>query len=144
MQTIVDDSNAVLPDLPEPSYLTSLSSIAYDPQDAEEILKTLKTDKASGPDGRSNHILKELSHELSSHLCSLFNKSVSLGNFPPPFKDATLTSVHKKGDPSLVINHRPIYLLNSEAKLFENLSLNISIITPKTTACYLLCIQALS
>ena len=57
-QTVLDDSNAVLPELPEPSYLTSLSSIAFDPQEVEEILRTLKTDKASGPDGLSNLILK--------------------------------------------------------------------------------------
>ena len=120
-QTILDDSNAVLPELPEPSYLTSLSSIAFDPQEVEEILRTLKTDKASGPDGLSNRILKELSHELSSPLCSLFNKSLSLGKFPSPYKDANVTPVHKKGDLSLVSNYRPISLLNSVAKLFEKL-----------------------
>ena len=82
-QTILDDSNAVLPDLSEPFYL---NSIAFDPQEVGDILTTLKTDKASGPDGLSNRILKELSHELSSPLCSLFNKSLSLGNFPSPSK----------------------------------------------------------
>ena len=144
-QTVLDDSNAVLPELPEPSYLTSLSSIAFDPQEVEEILRTLKTDKASGPDGLSNHILKELSHELSSPLCSLFNKSLSLGKFPSPYKDANVTPVHKKGDLSLVSNYRPISLLNSVAKLFKkNLSLNISIITSKTITCYLPCNQASS
>ena len=71
-QTVLDDSSAVLSELPEPSYLTSLSSIAD------------KADKASGPDGLSNRILKELSHKLSSPLCSLFNKSLSLGKFPSP------------------------------------------------------------
>ena len=120
-QTILDDSNAVLPELPEHSYLTSLSSIAFDPQEVEEILRTLKTDKASGPDGLSNRILKELSHELSSPLCSLFNKSLSLGKFPSPYKDANVTPVHKKGDLSLVSNYRPISLLNSVAKLFEKI-----------------------
>ena len=45
-QTILDDSNAVLLELSKLSYF---NSIAYDPQEVEEILKTLKTDKASGP-----------------------------------------------------------------------------------------------
>ena len=63
----------------------------------------------------------ELSHELSSPLCSLFNKSLSLGKFPSPYKDANVTPVHKKGDLSLVSNYRPISLLNSVAKLFEKL-----------------------
>ena len=65
--------------------------------------------------------MKELSHELSSPLCSLFNKSLSLGKFPSPYKDANVTPVHKKGDLSLVSNYRPISLLNSVAKLFEKL-----------------------
>ena len=65
--------------------------------------------------------MKELSHELSSPLCSLFNKSLSLGIFPSPYKDANVTPVHKKGDLSLVSNYRPISLLNSVAKLFEKL-----------------------
>ena len=65
--------------------------------------------------------MTELSHELSSPLCSLFNKSLSLGKFPSPYKDANVTPVHKKGDLSLVSNYRPISLLNSVAKLFEKL-----------------------
>ena len=69
------DKNAVLSDLPEPSYHISLSSISFDPQENGEILKTLKTDKASGPDGLSNHILKEISMYLSSPLCSFLNKN---------------------------------------------------------------------
>ena len=65
--------------------------------------------------------MKELSHELSSPLCSLFNKSLSLGKFPSPYKNANVTPSHKKGDLSLVSNYRPISLLNSAAKLFEKL-----------------------
>ena len=47
---------------------------------------------------------EELSHELSSPLCSLFNKSLTLGNFQVPYKDAIVSPVHKKGDLSLVTN----------------------------------------
>ena len=48
-----------------------ISSIVFDTNEVDECLKTLKTDKASGPDGLSNRNLKELSHELSSPLCVL-------------------------------------------------------------------------
>ena len=103
-QTILGDSNVVLPEIPKTSNLTSLNSIAFDPQEVAEILKTLKTDKASGADGPSNHILKTLLHELSKSLCSFFNKSLSLGNYPSSYKDANVTPVQKKDDLFLVTN----------------------------------------
>ena len=109
---------AILPDLPEPSYLTSIRSITFTPQGDEAILKTLKTGIASCPDSLNDRILKEESNELSSPLCFL-----SLRNFPSPYTDinVNVTPVHKKGDLSLVTNNRYISLLNSVAKLFEKL-----------------------
>ena len=59
-QTILDDSNAILPELPPPSYNTQLNEIILTPLEVESILKTLKPGKASGPNGLSNRVLKEL------------------------------------------------------------------------------------
>ena len=120
-QTVLNDANAYLPDLPSPSYTTQLNSIILTPFEVESVLQTLKIGKASGPDGISNRILKELSHELSSPYCSLFNQSLRSGIFPSPYKDANVSPVPKKGDLSVVSNYRPISLLNSDAKLFERL-----------------------
>ena len=77
------------------------------------IAKNPRLCKASGPDGISNRILKELSHELSSPYCSLFNQSLRSGIFSSPYKDANVSPVPKKGDLSVVSNYRPISLLNS-------------------------------
>ena len=68
MQTILDDRNAAFLELPETSFLTSLSSITFNLQVVEAIRKSLKTDKASDLDGLSYRILKELSNKLSSPL----------------------------------------------------------------------------
>ena len=118
-QTILDDSNAILPQLPPASYNTQLSSIVLTPLEVESILQTLKTGKASGPNGLNNRVLKELSKELSTPFCTLFNQSLQCGIFPKTYKDAHVSPVPKKGDLSLSSNYRPISLLNSESNVFE-------------------------
>ena len=57
-QTILDDSNAIPPELPPPTYNTQLDRIVITPLEVESILKTLKLGKASGPNGLNNRVLK--------------------------------------------------------------------------------------
>ena len=120
-QTLLDDQNAVLPDLPPSVTYTQLSHIILTPLEVESVLKTLTIGKASGPNELSNRILRELSCELSSPFCSFFNHSLRMGIVPSTYKEANVSPVPKKGDLSLVNNYRPISLLNSEAKVFERL-----------------------
>ena len=118
-QTLLNESNAKLPDLAPPSYNTQLNYLML--FEVQSVLKTLKVGKASCPDGLSDRILKELSRELSLPYCSLFNQSLHMGIFPSLYKDANVSPVPTKGDLSVVSNHRSISLLNSGAKLFEKL-----------------------
>ena len=120
-QTILDDSNVRLPDLPPPTYNTTLNRIVITNLEVKSALQTLKTGKASGPNGLSNRILRELSSELSHPLCCLFNKSLQSGIVPSSYKEANVCPIHKKGDRSNVCNYRPISLLNSENKVLERL-----------------------
>ena len=85
------------------------------------MLKTLPVAKASGPDGLSYRVLRELSKELSVPYCSLFNQSLRMGIVPSSYKEANVCPVPKTGDLSLVSNYRPISLLNSEDKVLERL-----------------------
>ena len=87
----------------------------------ESVLKTLIIGKASGPNELSNRILKEPSSQLCTPFCSLFNQSLRTGYLPACYKEANICPVPKKGDLSIVSNHRPISLLNAEAKVFERL-----------------------
>ena len=100
---------------------SELSSIILTPLEVESVLKTLTVGKASGPNGLSNRILKELSFQLSTPFCSLFNQSLQTGYLPDFYKEANVCPVPKKSDLSIVSNHRPISLLNAEAKVFERL-----------------------
>ena len=120
-QTLLDDSNAELPALPPYNIESTLNSIILTPLEVESVLKSLPIGKASGPNGLSNRILKELSKELAFPLCVLFNRSLSQGEVPRQWKEANICPIHKKDDPSLVSNYRPISLLNSEDKVFERL-----------------------
>ena len=69
-QSILDDTNATLPPLNQiPQH--KLESISISPYEVEDILKTLKTGKAAGPDSIDNRLLKELSGPLSTPLTDL-------------------------------------------------------------------------
>ena len=120
-QTILDETNATLPDQEPHADRSQLSSIVLSPVEVESILKTLTVGKASGPNALNNRVLREISSERSSPFCSLFNQSLHTGIMPISYKEAYVCPVPKTGDLSTVSNYRPISLLNSEAKLFEKL-----------------------
>ena len=119
--TILNEQNALIPSLPPAIVNTQLNSIVLSPLEVESVLTTLPAAKASGPNGLSNRILRELSKELSSPYCSLFNQSLREGKVPSSYKEANVCPIPKKGDLSDVSNYRPISLLNSEDKILERL-----------------------
>ena len=98
-----------------------LTNIVLTSLEVESVLKTLTIGKATGLNGIRNRILRELSKELSTPFCSLFNQSLRTGSVPTSYEEANVCPTPKKGDKSLVSNYRPISLLNSEAKLLERL-----------------------
>ena len=119
---MLNETNAALPNLPDNPLLNShLDNITLPELEVESVIKTLVIGKASGPNGLSNRILRELSSELAIPFCALFNQSLRSGTFPVSYKEANVCPVPKKGDLSIVSNYRPISLLNSESKLFERL-----------------------
>ena len=120
-QSDLDDRNAPLPAILPTKIESELSRIVLTADEVESILKILPVGKATGPNGLSNRILRELSRELSYPYCSLFNQSLSTGHVPRSFKEANVSPVPKKGDLSNVSNYRPISLLNSEDKVIERL-----------------------
>ena len=120
-QTILDDTNAFLPDLPLIHIQSELTSIVLTPLEVKSILKSLPIGKASGPNGLGNRILHVLASEVSVPYRCLFNQSLRTGTVPIQYKEANVCHIPKKGDLSLVSNHRPISRLNSEDKLFERL-----------------------
>ena len=105
--------------IPTPNY--RLDSLTLLPTEVEEILKSLPLGKAAGPDSINNRLLKELAHPLSIPLCDLFNFSLTTGKVPQIWKQANVSPIYKKNDPSDVSNYRPISLLSTIGKVLEKL-----------------------
>ena len=120
-QTILNENGVILPDIQPVQVDTELDKLVLTQQEVQSALEIIPLGKASGPNGLSNRILRELSAQVSAPYCSLFNQSLRLGVFPTSYKEANVCPVPKKGDLSLVTNYRPISLLNSESKLFERI-----------------------
>ena len=84
----------------------------------------LDSNKATGPDGIGNRLLKETASSLASPLSKLFNKSLQNGEFPDIWKVSQVVALHKKGDIHLCENYRPISLLCCVSKVFEKVVYN--------------------
>ena len=62
---------------------------------------------------------KKLASLLSRPLSNLFNFSLATGKVPLLWKEANVTPIFKKDDPSVVSNYRPISLLSAVGKVLE-------------------------
>ena len=114
----LETSGKVLPDI---QYKTEarLSDINILESEVLDILKSLDTSKATGPDGISSKMLKECAHSIAPSLTILFRKSFNQSIIPSTWKEANVLPLHKKGNKSLFANYRPISLLSIVSKVYE-------------------------
>jgi hypothetical protein len=116
-QSDINDDYLIPPDLDGP-LCEKLRQIIITETDVDDILKTLDTSKATGPDMLNPRLLKEASSILKYPLCKLFNLSLSSSIFPTEWKFANVTPVFKKDSPCNIENYRPISL-SSIGKIME-------------------------
>ena len=119
-QTSLDERSATIPAMVNIIGPT-LTNINFTSLEVKSVLESLQLGKSSGPNGINNRILKELSSPLSRPLSNLFNYSMSKGIFPDIWKEANVSPLFKKDDPSSVSNYRPISLLNTIGKVMEKI-----------------------
>ena len=94
------------------------------PTDKEEIanvISSLDSNNASGPNSIPYRILFLLKNEISKQLADLFNLSFMTGVFPSVFKTAKVVPVFKKDSKLDYSNYRPISLLSNIEKILEKL-----------------------
>jgi ribonuclease P/MRP protein subunit RPP40 len=84
-------------------------------------LEKLKVDKSPGGDNIHPKLLFELKLVLAEPIAKLFNKSLSTGEVPTDWKDATITALFKKGNRSEPGNYRPVSLTSILCKILESI-----------------------
>ena len=115
----LNDSNA--PDPPTQPLSNPIPSIIISARKVCLVLHSLKSDKASGPDGIPPRFLKEFADELAPVLCCLFRLILISCTYLSSWKHALVQSVPKRGDRSNPSSYRTIALTLAVAKVFETL-----------------------
>ena len=98
-----------------------LTDVAVTVESVEEILQSLKTNKAAGPDGVENRLMKECSEEMAPVLTELFRKSIDEGEVPRQWKEAHIVPIHKSGSKAVMGNYRPVALTSAICKVLEKI-----------------------
>jgi hypothetical protein len=92
------------------------------PCDLQKSISSLKLRQACGIDGIPNECLRHLPRRPFAHLTHLLNHCLRLSHFPNAWKDAKVVTLPKLAkDPKFPQNLRPITLLSTTGKLFENI-----------------------
>ena len=98
-----------------------LTSLIINEEVVLKKLKSLKENKAPGPDSMYPRILKEACAELCVPLGKIFQRSLTEGEVPPDWRMANITCIHKKGSKSSPSNYRPVSLTSIACKVLESI-----------------------
>lgn len=91
------------------------------PEAVRQELESLNVNKAAGPDGIPNIVLKQCATQLTQPLVKLFRKSLQTGTLPLDWKNAEIIPIYKKGQRSLPSNYRPVSLTSQVCKVMERI-----------------------
>ena len=80
----------------------------------------MKSKSGTGYDSISNKLIKSVKDVLIKTLTLLMNQVIHKGEFPKQLKIAKVKPLFQKGNQSSFINCRPISLLPSISKIFED------------------------
>ncbi|XP_041984068.1 uncharacterized protein LOC121736750 [Aricia agestis] len=92
--------------------------------EVENAIDSLKKDKAPGPDGIDNDILKHNKETIIPILTELFNDILVTEIIPQQWTESNIILLHKKGDKHDIGNYRPISLMSNTYKIFAKILLN--------------------
>ena len=101
------------------TYEETLDLLPVSIEECQDLLSSLNTRKATGPDNIPPRLLKESAHLLAPSLTNIINSSFTTGHYPAGWKHALVKPLHKSGDRCDLFNYRPISLLPTCSKIIE-------------------------
>ena len=107
-----------LPNLPS---VDSAVDIQIDKEGVINLLKSLKSGKAPGPDKITQEYLSINLDKTADILVCIFNQSLQTGALPDEWKLAHVTPIYKQGGRSSPSNYRPVSLTCICCKLLEHI-----------------------
>ena len=99
----------------------TIDDLTIDTEGVRKLLEEVNPRKASGPDGVSSHILRELNKELAPIIRYIFNQSLETGDIPTDWLTANISAIFKKGPKDNPANYRPVSLTSVTCKLMEHI-----------------------
>lgn len=93
-------------------------------REVEHAIRTQKNDKAPGPDGITNEIIKSRLADILQRLTVLLNMTMKTEEIPIQWTISNIILIHKKGDQDDINNYRPISLMSNIYKIFAKIILN--------------------
>lgn len=118
----VQEDTRTVPDFPDHvEDDAALTDIEITHEDVLKELRSLKMDKAAGPDGIPNHVLNMCADQLARPLLTLFRKTLAEGTLPSDWRQAKVTPIFKKGSRRNPSNFRPISLTSQSCKVMERI-----------------------
>ena len=105
---------------PEEGY-TSFNFKPVDQQMVTKSIKKLNPKKAIGIDQLPAKLIKAGSEALAGPISTIFNLCAKLNQFPDDLKSAQVCPIYKKDDPFIKKNYRPVSILTSHSKIFEDI-----------------------
>ena len=86
---------------------------------ANEIIKSLNPNKATGPDRIPLKIIKTAANIIDYHLAYIINKDLKENKFSENAKTVLVGPIYKKDYWGKLMNYRPVSLLNGFSKIYE-------------------------
>ena len=100
------ESQGALPEFPDRDFDETLSYVEITENLVEKATDRLKPSKSQGPDNLHPKLIKECKKTILQPLALIFKQSIN----ESVWKQANVTSIHKKGDKTKPDNYRPISL----------------------------------
>ncbi len=117
-EEIEEQRHTPSPNLWRPPEVTQ--KLEIDESTVRIVLESLPNGKASGRRNVANELLKNAAEILAPTLTYLFNAVLYLETCPTSWKTGIIHPVYKKGPRTSISNYRPIVVLDTMRRVFEN------------------------